>query len=60
MIIAVAWNLYYGSAPPRILPKFFGIAADSLEAQIIMVVLVVIVLGVAFAFARSQRSKRAS
>ena len=59
VVIAVAWNLYFGSAPPRILPTFFGIPADSLEAQIVMVVLVVVVLGIAFVFARSQRQKGA-
>ena len=52
--VAIGWNAYFQSAPPRILAKYFGIAQDSLQAQIVLIVLVVIVIAIGYAVSRRK------
>jgi len=55
LAVAIGYNLYFQSAPPRILQKYFGISGDSLEAQIIWIVLVVIVILIGYTVSRKFR-----
>jgi cell division protein FtsX len=60
LIVAVGYNLYFNSAPPRILPKFLGIDANSLPAQVILIIAVVVVVAIGYVVARSFSSQRTS
>lgn len=54
LVVAIAWNAYFQTAPPRILPKYFGIEQGSLESMVILVILIVIVLGIGYAVSRRK------
>lgn len=55
LVVAIGWNLYFQSAPPRILKKYFGIPQDSPIAQIVLVVVILVVIGIAYAVTRKRR-----
>ena len=60
LIVAVGYNIYFNSAPPRILQKYLGIDQGSLLAQVILIILIVVVVVIGYVVARSFSSQRTS
>ncbi|MGD0177757.1 MAG: hypothetical protein ABSA50_05465 [Candidatus Bathyarchaeia archaeon] len=58
LVIAIAWSVYFQAAPPRILPKYFGIAQGSLESLIVLIILVVVVIAIGYAVSRKRNKTK--